>query len=157
MAVLYFPQNTVVTFNASLVFRFIKLLEHCHNTGNLNQKSLASSHHLCSQFARIIQNRNWNFSAKVAVSLCAHTVSSVITRAMESSRRSRGLVEVQAVVTLHHELRVKREKPTRCNYWMVVPCILFEIRVIYQLDAIFVYFSSTCFGLTHPSSGAIEL
>ena len=30
------------------------------------------------------------------------------------------------------------------------------IRVIYQLDAIFVYFSSTCFGLTRPSSGAIE-
>jgi hypothetical protein len=27
-------------------------------------------------------------------------------------------------------------------FWMVVPCILFEIRVIYQLDAIFVYFSS---------------
>ena len=39
---------------------------------------------------------------------------------------------------------------------MVVPCILFEIRVIYQLDAIFVYFSSACFGLTHPSSGAVE-
>ena len=31
------------------------------------------------------------------------------------------------------------------------------IRDIYQLDAIFVYFSSTCFGLTRPSSGAIEL
>ena len=30
------------------------------------------------------------------------------------------------------------------------------IRVNYQLDAIFVYFSSTCFGLTRPSSGAIE-
>ena len=30
-----------------------------------------------------------------------------------------------------------------------------EIRVNYQLDAIFVYFSSTCFGLTPPSSGAI--
>ena len=26
----------------------------------------------------------------------------------------------------------------------------------YQLDAIFVYFSSTCFGLTRASSGAIE-
>ena len=43
------------------------------------------------------------------------------------------------------------------KFWMVVPCILFEIRFIYQLDAIFVYFSSTCFGLTRPSSGAIEL
>ena len=42
-------------------------------------------------------------------------------------------------------------------FWMVVPCILFAIRVIYQLDGIFVYFSSTCFGLTRPSSGAIEL
>ena len=31
------------------------------------------------------------------------------------------------------------------------------IRVIYQLDPIFVYFSSTCFGLTCTSSGAIEL
>ena len=31
-----------------------------------------------------------------------------------------------------------------------------EVRVIYQLDSIFVYFSSTCFGLTRPSSGAIE-
>ena len=39
---------------------------------------------------------------------------------------------------------------------MVVPCIWFEIRVNYQLDAIFVYFSSTCFGLIRPSSGAIE-
>ena len=42
------------------------------------------------------------------------------------------------------------------TFWMVIPCILFEIRVIYQLDAICVYFSSTCFGLTRPSSGAIE-
>ena len=41
-------------------------------------------------------------------------------------------------------------------FWMVVPCIWFEIRVNYQLDAIFVYFSSTCFGLIRPSSGAIE-
>ena len=41
-------------------------------------------------------------------------------------------------------------------FWMVVPCILFAIRVIYQLDGIFVYFSSTCFGLTRPSSGVIE-
>ena len=39
---------------------------------------------------------------------------------------------------------------------MVVPFIWFEIRVNYQLDAIFVYFSSTCFGLIRPSSGAIE-
>ena len=31
-----------------------------------------------------------------------------------------------------------------------------SIRLNYQLDAIFVYFSSTCFGLTRPSSGAIE-
>ena len=30
------------------------------------------------------------------------------------------------------------------------------ITVNYQLDAIFVYFSSTCFGLTRPSSGALE-
>ena len=30
------------------------------------------------------------------------------------------------------------------------------MRVNYQLDAIFVYFSSTCFGLTRPSSGEIE-
>ena len=42
------------------------------------------------------------------------------------------------------------------KFWMVVPCIWFEIRVNYQLDAIFVYFSSTCFGLIRPSSGAIE-
>ena len=42
-------------------------------------------------------------------------------------------------------------------FWMVVPCILFEIRIIYQLDALFVYFSSTSFGLTRPSSGPIEL
>ena len=31
------------------------------------------------------------------------------------------------------------------------------IRFNYQLDAIFFYFSSTCFGLIRPSSGAIEL
>ena len=42
------------------------------------------------------------------------------------------------------------------QFWMVVPCIWFEIRFSYQLDAIFVYFSSTCFGLIRPSSGAIE-
>ena len=32
-----------------------------------------------------------------------------------------------------------------------------KMRVIYQLDAIFAYFSSKCFGLTRPSSGATEL
>jgi len=42
------------------------------------------------------------------------------------------------------------------NFWMVVPFIWFEIKFNYQLDAIFVYFSSTCFGLLRPSSGAIE-
>ena len=40
--------------------------------------------------------------------------------------------------------------------WMVVPCIWFEIRVNYQLDANIVYFSSTCFGPIRPSSEAIE-
>ena len=40
---------------------------------------------------------------------------------------------------------------------MVVPCIWFEIRVKYQLDAIFFYFSSTCFRLIRPSSGATEI
>ena len=34
--------------------------------------------------------------------------------------------------------------------------IFFNIRVNYQLGAVFVYFSSTCFGLIRPSSGAIE-
>ena len=34
--------------------------------------------------------------------------------------------------------------------------LLERMRVNYQLDAIFVYFSSTCFGLVRPSSGAIE-
>ena len=33
---------------------------------------------------------------------------------------------------------------------------LVEIRVNYQLDANIVYFSSTSFGLIHPTSGAIE-
>ena len=42
------------------------------------------------------------------------------------------------------------------KFWMVVPCIWFEIRVNYQLDANIVYFSSTCFGPIRPSSGAIE-
>ena len=42
------------------------------------------------------------------------------------------------------------------SFWMVVPCIWFEIRVNYQLDANIVYFSSTCFGPIRPSSGAIE-
>ena len=44
----------------------------------------------------------------------------------------------------------------RRRFWMVVPCIWFEIRVNYQLDANIVYFSSTCFGPIRPSSGAIE-
>jgi len=35
--------------------------------------------------------------------------------------------------------------------------LMLGLRVNYQLDAIFVYFSSTCFGLIRPSSGAIEL
>ena len=34
--------------------------------------------------------------------------------------------------------------------------ITVTVRVIYQLVAIFVYFSSICFGLTRPSSGAVE-
>ena len=42
------------------------------------------------------------------------------------------------------------------KFWMVVPCIWFEITVNYQLDANIVYFSSTCFGPIRPSSGAIE-
>ena len=33
---------------------------------------------------------------------------------------------------------------------MLVPCIWFEIRVNYQLDANIVYFSSTCFGPIRP-------
>ena len=54
-------------------------------------------------------------------------------------------------------------KPSRAQlmkFWVAVPCIWFEIRINYQLDAIeylFVYFSSTCFGLTCPSSGAMDV
>ena len=43
------------------------------------------------------------------------------------------------------------------EFWVVVPCIWFELRINYQLDTIFIYFSSTCFGLTCPSSGAMDL
>ena len=46
------------------------------------------------------------------------------------------------------------------KFWVFVPCIWFEIRINYQLDAIeylFVYFSSTCFGLICPSSGAMDV
>jgi hypothetical protein len=32
-----------------------------------------------------------------------------------------------------------------------------NIRINYQLDAIFIYFSSTCFGLICPSSGAMDV
>ena len=47
-----------------------------------------------------------------------------------------------------------------CKFWVVVPCIWFEIRINYQFDAneyLFVYFSSTCFGLICPSSGAMDV
>ena len=42
-------------------------------------------------------------------------------------------------------------------YFTGAEILKLHIRVIYQIDAIFVYFSSTCFGLTRPSSGATEL
>ena len=50
-----------------------------------------------------------------------------------------------------HEIKsrtaiAKAEFKKKKTFWMVVPCIWFEIRVNYQLDANIVYFSSTCFG-----------
>ena len=55
---------------------------------------------------------------------------------------------LETICQLHGETRHRTPSRWRTTWH--------KIRVNYQLDAIFVYFSSTCFGLIRPSSGAIE-